>query len=63
LRERSGLEAIVNTLLQEEPGSEPGCMVAPEMMTLFRRHKWPGNFRQLSNLLRGAVVMAGTFSG
>jgi transcriptional regulator of acetoin/glycerol metabolism len=28
-------------------------------MALFRRHGWPGNFRQLSNLLRTAVVMAG----
>jgi len=23
------------------------------------RHKWPGNFRQLTNLLRTAVIMAG----
>ncbi len=59
LRERSDLEVIVNKLLLEEPGGEPCCTVAPEIMTLFHRHGWPGNFRQLSNLLRTAVVMAG----
>ena len=26
---------------------------------MFMRHKWPGNFRQLTNLLRTAVIMAG----
>ncbi|PFH11686.1 transcriptional regulator of acetoin/glycerol metabolism [Collimonas sp. PA-H2] len=59
LRERSDLEAIVNKLLLEEPGGEPCCTVAPDIMALFHRHGWPGNFRQLSNLLRTAVVMAG----
>ena len=28
------------------------------MLELFRRHPWPGNVRQLSNLLRTAVIMA-----
>jgi len=59
LRERSDLEVIVNKLLLEEPGGEPCCTLAPEIMALFHRHSWPGNFRQLSNLLRTAVVMAG----
>ncbi|WP_414649012.1 sigma-54-dependent Fis family transcriptional regulator [Collimonas sp.] len=59
LRERSDLEVIVNKLLLEEPGGEPCCTVASEIMALFHRHGWPGNFRQLSNLLRTAVVMAG----
>jgi transcriptional regulator with PAS, ATPase and Fis domain len=27
---------------------------------LFKRHNWPGNFRQLTNLLRTAIVMAGS---
>ena len=27
-------------------------------MSLFKRHNWPGNFRQLTNLLRTAMVMA-----
>jgi transcriptional regulator with PAS, ATPase and Fis domain len=27
-------------------------------MQLFKQHNWPGNFRQLTNLLRTAIVMA-----
>ncbi|MEO6920745.1 MAG: sigma-54-dependent Fis family transcriptional regulator [Collimonas sp.] len=59
LRERSDLDVIVKKLLLEEPDGEPCCSVDPEIMALFHRHSWPGNFRQLSNLLRTAVVMAG----
>lgn len=55
LRERSDLDVIVEKLLAEEGN----CSVAPDIMALFHRHNWPGNFRQLSNLLRTAVVMAG----
>jgi len=29
------------------------------VMNLFQTHHWPGNFRQLHNLLRTAVVMVG----
>ena len=29
-------------------------------MALFKRHNWPGNFRQLTNLLRTAIVMTGS---
>ena len=28
-------------------------------MALFKKHNWPGNFRQLTNLLRTAMIMAG----
>ena len=33
--------------------------MSPELLQLFKQHKWPGNFRQLTNLLRTAIVMAG----
>ena len=33
--------------------------ISPEVMKLFRTHHWPGNFRQLHNLLRTAAVMVG----
>jgi transcriptional regulator of acetoin/glycerol metabolism len=59
LRERSDLDVIVERLLAETGDEGVCCSVAPDIMALFRRHSWPGNFRQLSNLLRTAVVMAG----
>lgn len=58
LRERSDLEVVINRMLAAEASGEPHT-VSPEVMGLFKRHNWPGNFRQLTNLLRTAIVMAG----
>ncbi len=58
LRERSDLEVVIGRLLISESDGEP-YRVSPEVMSLFKRHGWPGNFRQLTNLLRTAMVMAG----
>ncbi len=57
LRERTDLDALVASLLRELGGQHPPS-IDPEVLELFRRHPWPGNLRQLSNLLRTAVVMA-----
>ena len=58
LRERTDIEVVVEKILMlESTGGR--YFVAPEIMTLFKRHNWPGNFRQLTNLLRTAIVMAG----
>ncbi len=57
LRERTDIEAVIGRLLAAESNGEP-FTVSPEVMALFKRHNWPGNFRQLTNLLRTAVVMA-----
>jgi transcriptional regulator of acetoin/glycerol metabolism len=58
LRERTDLETVINKLLAAESSDEP-YTVSTEVMGLFKRHNWPGNFRQLTNLLRTAMVMAG----
>ncbi|MCM2308673.1 MAG: sigma-54-dependent Fis family transcriptional regulator [Sulfuritalea sp.] len=57
LRARTDLDALVGSLLRELGGEHPPSL-DPEVLELFRRHPWPGNLRQLSNLLRTAVVMA-----
>ena len=58
LRDRTDLESVVKKILSTE--AEIGrYRVSEEILRLFRRHRWPGNFRQLTNLLRTAVVMAG----
>jgi transcriptional regulator of acetoin/glycerol metabolism len=58
LRERTDLECVVKKILGAE--TEGGQhQVTDEVLRLFKRHKWPGNFRQLTNLLRTAVIMAG----
>nr|WP_283444319.1 sigma-54-dependent Fis family transcriptional regulator [Noviherbaspirillum suwonense] len=58
LRERTDLEIVVNRLLLAESEGQPH-KVSAEVMRMFKQHNWPGNFRQLSNLLRTAVVMLG----
>ncbi|WP_229463810.1 sigma-54-dependent Fis family transcriptional regulator [Massilia sp. 9I] len=58
LRERTDLETVVKKILSTESDGGP-YTVSDEVLRLFRRHKWPGNFRQLTNLLRTAVIMAG----
>ncbi|WP_373989404.1 sigma-54-dependent Fis family transcriptional regulator [Duganella sp. BuS-21] len=58
LRERTDLETVVGKILATESNSGR-YHVSEEILNLFHRHRWPGNFRQLTNLLRTALVMAG----
>lgn len=56
LRERADLAALVAAMLRElAPGRE--LALAPEVMTAFGRYRWPGNLRQLSNVLRTACAL------
>ncbi|MBN3729272.1 sigma-54-dependent Fis family transcriptional regulator, partial [Burkholderia sp. Ac-20379] len=60
LRERSDLRVVVARMLEQEAqasGRARALRVAPDVMTLFERCDWPGNFRQLGNLLRTAAAM------
>ena len=58
LRERTDLEVVISKLISTESRSIR-YRIAPDIMALFKAHSWPGNFRQLTNLLRTAMVMAG----
>jgi sigma-54 dependent transcriptional regulator, acetoin dehydrogenase operon transcriptional activator AcoR len=60
LRDRSDLSIVVQKMLQHESvarAGRPTLSVAPDVMALFERCAWPGNFRQLGNLLRTAAAM------
>ncbi|HEY4802489.1 MAG TPA: sigma-54-dependent Fis family transcriptional regulator [Paraburkholderia sp.] len=60
LRDRTDLAVVIQKLLLRESHGradrEP-LSVAPDVMALFERCAWPGNFRQLGNLLRTAAAM------
>ncbi|NEX61064.1 sigma-54-dependent Fis family transcriptional regulator [Noviherbaspirillum sp. 17J57-3] len=56
VRERTDFETVVAKLLAAENGGRR-FTIAPDVMALFLRYNWPGNFRQLTNLLRTAMVM------
>ncbi|KVC96617.1 Fis family transcriptional regulator [Burkholderia ubonensis] len=60
LRDRTDLAVVVQKMLQREAIAGAGrapLTVAPDVMALFERCTWPGNFRQLGNLLRTAAAM------
>ena len=57
LRERSDLMALAQRLLLAEcPGGAP--QLSDRVIEYFKSYHWPGNLRQLSNVLRTAAVMA-----
>jgi sigma-54 dependent transcriptional regulator, acetoin dehydrogenase operon transcriptional activator AcoR len=58
LRERSDLRALVHRILAGEASVPRSLGIDEEVIALFESHPWPGNMRQLSNLLRTAGVMA-----
>ncbi|PZX23922.1 putative transcriptional regulator, Sigma-54 dependent family [Cupriavidus phytorum] len=60
LRERSDLDVVAGKLLRQDHGSGDAEVprISDAVMALFRRYHWPGNIRQLGNLLRTARLMA-----
>jgi sigma-54 dependent transcriptional regulator, acetoin dehydrogenase operon transcriptional activator AcoR len=57
LRERCDLGLVAQRILLAEcPDAAPA--ISPSVMALFDRYAWPGNIRQLANVLRTAAVMA-----
>jgi transcriptional regulator of acetoin/glycerol metabolism len=58
LRDRKDLEVVAKKILASLCSAERRVGLSPEVIDVFHRYAWPGNFRQLYNLLRTAVVMA-----
>jgi transcriptional regulator of acetoin/glycerol metabolism len=56
LRERSDLDAVAARLMQQEQGG--ALPISESVAQMFRSYHWPGNIRQLGNLLRTAQLMA-----
>ncbi|MCB4366128.1 sigma-54-dependent Fis family transcriptional regulator [Hydrogenophaga taeniospiralis] len=59
LRERTDFELVVKKILHTLCENAAQIGISTQVMDLFKRYHWPGNFRQLHNLLRTAVVMVG----
>ncbi len=57
LRERSDLMALVERILERECPRRR-LQLSAEVVKLFQGYHWPGNVRQLFNVLRTACVMA-----
>jgi len=59
LRERHDLGYLIDLILAEEAASsdEPGH-ITPEALELLERYDWPGNVRQLRNVLRFGLALS-----
>ncbi len=57
LRERTDLAVVAHRILQAEwPRGTPE--ISAPVMGMFLRYPWPGNIRQMANVIRTAAVMA-----
>ena len=56
LSERSDLQALIEVILQVEHATD--VKISVETMQIFNAHPWPGNIRQLHNVLRTALALA-----
>ncbi len=57
LRLRSDLPALAQRLLEE--AGRPAPTLADDLLASLQAHPWPGNLRQLRNVLRSALAVAG----
>jgi len=58
LRDRCDIAVLVERILARECAVTTPLTISDEVLGLFRRYRWPGNVRQLANVLRTASVMA-----
>ena len=59
LRERTDFDLVVAKIIGSMCDKSHRIGLSAEVLAMFRAYHWPGNFRQLYNLLRTAVVMVG----
>src|SRR5690606_30162424 len=57
LRERGDVAQIAAELLANHGGARRGITLSPELSAFIRRYSWPGNLRQLDNLLRTLLAL------
>ncbi|GGP27502.1 sigma-54-dependent Fis family transcriptional regulator [Silvimonas amylolytica] len=58
-RERTDLAAVIRKMLNTESTAQVRYTLSAQVMDLFLGYSWPGNFRQLYNVLHTACVLAG----
>jgi sigma-54 dependent transcriptional regulator, acetoin dehydrogenase operon transcriptional activator AcoR len=57
LRQRSDRADLIRKLLQSETGSGPGVDIDPALLDRLVRHSWPGNVRQVRNVVRTMLAL------
>ena len=57
LRERADRGALIQFLLTQELPADANVTIDGELMAALTQHRWPGNIRQLRNVLRTMMVL------
>jgi transcriptional regulator of acetoin/glycerol metabolism len=57
LRQRSDRADLIRKLLQRETGSGPAVDIDPALLERLVRHSWPGNVRQVRNVVRTMLAL------
>jgi sigma-54 dependent transcriptional regulator, acetoin dehydrogenase operon transcriptional activator AcoR len=58
LRDRSDKAQLVQAIWEQHREPQQTAGFEPEVVALFERHPWPGNLRQLSNVIQVALALA-----
>ncbi len=59
LRERQDRVMLARKILSDLAGDQHRITISRDVLELFGRHPWPGNIRQMHNVLRTAVALLG----
>jgi sigma-54 dependent transcriptional regulator, acetoin dehydrogenase operon transcriptional activator AcoR len=57
LRQRSDRGELIRKLLQSEAGAGPAVDIEPALLERLVRHSWPGNVRQVRNVVRTMLAL------
>jgi transcriptional regulator of acetoin/glycerol metabolism len=59
LKEREDRVLLAQKILRDLAGAGRNVSIAPEVVRIFEQHPWPGNIRQMHNVLRTALALLG----
>ena len=57
LRERKDKAALIRHVFAQESAATPSVSMGAELVDALKAYSWPGNIRQLRNVLRGMIAM------
>jgi transcriptional regulator of acetoin/glycerol metabolism len=59
LKEREDRVVLAKKILNDLAGAEREVIISPGVLRIFENHPWPGNIRQMHNVLRTALALLG----
>jgi transcriptional regulator of acetoin/glycerol metabolism len=57
LRDRQDKRAVIHHIFSQEAAATPSVSLSEELIDLLSAYSWPGNIRQLRNVLRGMIAL------